>query len=199
MFIDVLKNIVITIVTVLIFISAVEIMVPNDKMKKYVNFVLGLILISVILSPIVKFLSNGDKEIVNSIKSYEEIFSDNQNKFKSDNVSTLKNNGKEDTKKELFIRNFNKNCEDLLKNKFKEMTFKSELECDVDFNNITFNIKKLRIGIADRKVNKIKKVKINKEKTDNKEENEEYSEVVNYISNQLDIPKEKIEIYKLEE
>lgn len=199
MFIDVLKNIVITIVTVLIFISAVEIMVPNNKMKKYVNFVLGLILIAVILSPIVKFLSNGDKEIVNSIKSYEEIFSDNQNKFKSDNVSTLKNNGKEDTKKELFIRNFNKNCEDLLKNKFKEMTFKSELECDVDFNNITFNIKKLRIGIADSKVNKIKKVKINKEKTDNKEENEEYSEVVNYISNQLDIPKEKIEIYKLEE
>ncbi|AGF56504.1 stage III sporulation protein AF [Clostridium saccharoperbutylacetonicum] len=199
MFIDVLKNIVITIVTVLIFISAVEIMVPSNKMKKYVNFVLGLILISVILSPIVKFLSNGDKEIVNSIKSYEEIFTDNQNKFKSDNVSTLKNNGKEDTKKELFIRNFNKNCEDLLKNKFKEMTFKSELECDVDFNNITFNIKKLRIGIADSKVNKIKKVRINKEKTDNKEENEEYSEVVNYISNQLDIPKEKIEIYKLEE
>lgn len=199
MFIYVLKNIVITIVTVLIFISAVEIMVPNNKMKKYVNFVLGLILIAVILSPIVKFLSNGDKEIVNSIKSYEEIFSDNQNKFKSDNVSTLKNNGKEDTKKELFIRNFNKNCEDLLKNKFKEMTFKSELECDVDFNNITINIKKLRIGIADSKVNKIKKVKINKEKTDNKEENEEYSEVVNYISNQLDIPKEKIEIYKLEE
>ncbi|WP_238915998.1 stage III sporulation protein AF [Clostridium sp. YIM B02555] len=199
MFIDVLKNIVITIVTVLIFISAVEIMVPNNKMKKYVNFVLGLILIAVILSPIVKFLSNGDKEIVNSIKSYEEIFSDNQNKFKSDNVSTLKNNGKEDTKKELFIRNFNKNCEDLLKNKFKEMTFKSELECDVDFNNITINIKKLKIGIADSKVNKIKKVRINKEKTDNKEENEEYSEVVNYISNQLDIPKEKIEIYKLEE
>lgn len=199
MFIEALKNIVITLVTVLVFISAVEILAPNNKMKKYIKFALGLILISVILNPIVNFLSNGQKGIADSIKNYEEMFSKDESKLNLDSVSTLGNGNKQDNKKQIFIDNFNKNCENLLKNKFKDMTFKSQLDCDVDFNKLSINIKKLRIGVDDNKINKIKKVVINKEGSNEKEENEKYSEIINYLSSEVDVPKEKIEVYQLEE
>lgn len=45
MFMEALKKFVITLVTVLIFMSAVEMIAPS-KMKKYIKFVLGLILIN---------------------------------------------------------------------------------------------------------------------------------------------------------
>lgn len=199
MFIETLKNIVITLVTVLIFISAVEIMAPNNKMKKYIKFVLGLILISVILNPIIQFISNGQKGIADNIKSYEDIFSKDESKSKFDSVSTLNSNDKQDSKKQIFINNFNKNCESLLKNKFKDMTFKSQLDCDVDFNNLTLNIKKLRIGVSDNKIKKIKKIVVGSGTNNTEEENKEYSEIINYLSSEVDVSKEKIEVYQLEE
>lgn len=199
MFMEALKNIVITLVTVLIFISAIEILAPNNKMKKYIKFALGLILISVILNPIINFLSNGQKGITDSIKNYEGMFSEDGSKLNLNSVSNLNSNDKQDNKKQIFIDDFDKNCDELLKNKFKDMNFKSQLDCDVDFNKVNLNIKKLKIGVSDNKVNKIKKVVIDKKSADVKEENDKYSEIINYISSKLDVPKEKIEVYQLEE
>lgn len=196
---EALKNIVITLVTVLIFISAVELLIPNNKMKKYINFVLGLILISVILNPIVNFISNGEKSILGSIKSCEEIFSKNTNQEKLNNVTVFKDEGKQDSKKQAFINNFNKNCDKLLKDKFKDMNFKSDIDCDVDFNKVALNIKKLRIGVADNKISKVKKVVINTEDKNSKDTSSEYAEIINYISAEVDVPKEKIEVHKLDE
>lgn len=198
MFIDTLKNIVITLVTMLIFISAVEVISPNNKMKKYIKFILGLILITVILNPILQLISNGEKSILDGIKSYEDVFSQSKNKLDPDNIGIVKDNkDKENIRKKAFINNFNKNCDDLLKNKFKDMTFESNIDCDVDFNNMTLNVRKLKIGVTDNNINKIKKIVINKdEKSNVKESNEEYSEIINFASNELSIPKEKIEVYK---
>ncbi|EKQ58208.1 MULTISPECIES: stage III sporulation protein AF [unclassified Clostridium] len=199
MFIESLKSFVITLVTVLIFISAVELISPDSKIKKYIRFVLGLILISVILNPILHFVSNGEKTVVDNIKSYEEVFSENEAKVDLQNINN-NDQDKGDNRKKAFVNNFNKNCDNLLKNKFKDMTFKSDVDCDVDFNKITFNVKKLKIGVSDNKVKKVKKIVINDEvKSNSKEENSEYGEVQDYISSELDIPKEKIEVYQLDE
>lgn len=201
MFMEALKNIVITLVTMLVFISAVELISPNNKMKKYIKFILGLILIAVILNPILQFISKGEKSVVNNIKSYEDIFNEGENKVDIDNKNTLNNNeDKGDSRKTAFIKNFNKNCDNLLKNKYKDNTFKSEIDCDIDFTNITLNVKKLRIGVSGNKINKIKRVVISTdEKNSAKEENKEYTEIIDFVSGELDIPKEKIEVYKLEE
>lgn len=198
MFIETLKNIVINLVTVLIFISAIELIVPDNKMKKYIKFVLGLILITVILNPIIKFISNGEKNVIDSISSYQEVFSKEENKMNSDSEKTLKTDDKEETRKKMFINNFNKNCDNLLKNKFKDMTFKSEADCEIDFSNVTVNVKKLKIGVSDNKINKIKKIAIEGNNTEStKEENDKYSEIVNYLSSQLNIPKDRIEVYQM--
>ncbi|OOM80995.1 stage III sporulation protein SpoIIIAF [Clostridium puniceum] len=201
MFIETLKNIVITLVTMLIFISAVELISPNNKMKKYIKFILGLILISVILNPIIEFISNGEKNIAGSIESYEAVFSQNKDKTNLGNIDMLKaNEKKEDSRKTAFINNFNKNCDSLLKNQFKNMIFKSEIDCDVNFTNITLKIKKLKIGVGENKINKIKKIVIkDKEQNNEKEVNKEYAEIIEFAAKELKIPKEKIEVYKLEE
>ena len=141
---ETLKGIVTTLTTVLIFISAVELIAPKNKTKKYVSFVLGLILISVILNPIIKFISNGEKSIEAGIEDYTSVLSKDESIIKSENdpnTSFESNNDNNDSRKSAFIKNFNKNCDSMLKEKFKDMTFKSEVDCDVDFNNIKINIK----------------------------------------------------------
>lgn len=199
MFIETLKNIVITLVTMLIFISAVELIVPDNKMKKYIKFILGLILISVILNPIINLISNGEKSLPGSIENYEAVFSNKNTELDNAEI-TKENQNKTDARKKAFINNFNKNCDDLLKNQFKNMNFKSEVDCDVNFTDVSLNIKKLKIGIGENKISKVKKIVIkDKEQSNEQEVNSEYTEIIDFVSKELNISKEKIEVYKLEE
>lgn len=193
-FIESLKGLVTTLTSMLVFIGAIEIIAPDNKMKKYIKFILGLILITVILNPILNFISNGEENILSTLSKYERSIS-NEEVYKEDiNVFNNKKNDNEAIKN-TFIENFNKNCDKLLKDKFKNMTFKSEVECDDDFNSMSYDIKKLKIGIND---NKVKKIEIGIERDNKREDSDEYEEVVDFISDELEISKEKIEIYELE-
>ena len=60
---------------------------------------------------------------------------------------------------------------------------------------MSYDIKKLKIGIND---NKVKKIEIGIERDNKREDSDEYEEVVDFISDELEISKEKIEIYELE-
>ena len=51
-----LNNFIITLVATMIFMTSIEIIAPDNSMKKYIKFVLGLILISVMINPIINFL-----------------------------------------------------------------------------------------------------------------------------------------------
>lgn len=204
MFMDELKGLVTTLVTILIFISAVELVTPNNKMKKYIKFILGLILITVILNPILKFVSKGQESFSKGISEYEQAFSQSQNKTNMDLNNALDGGqigeNENSTREKAFIKNFNKNCDSLLKNQYKDMIFKSEIDCNVDFLNMSLNINKLRIGVSDKKIKKIKTVNIKEDNNINtKEDQIQYKEIINFVSNELDVPKEKIEVYKLEE
>ena len=142
MFIEALKNIVVTLVTILIFISAVELIAPSNKMKKYIQFILGLILVTVILNPIVQFISSGEKSVADGIQSYEQVFSQKENKVNSKNTTSTFENDKGDARIKAFMKNFNKNCDNLLKNQYKDKTFKSEIDCDVIFLENILNLQK---------------------------------------------------------
>ena len=50
---ELIKGFVTTLVTTLIFITAIELVGPDNSMKKYLKFVMGLILVAVLLNPIV--------------------------------------------------------------------------------------------------------------------------------------------------
>ena len=67
-----IKSFIVALVTTIIFITAVEIIAPDKPIKKYIKFVLNLILVSVLLNPIVYLFTKGEGEIIGAIKKYEE-------------------------------------------------------------------------------------------------------------------------------
>jgi len=110
---ELINNFVITLVTTLIFITAIEIIGPDNSMKKYVKFVLGLILISVLLSPIINFFSKGEAVVTNAIDKYEKELTNSQTK-------QINTQDKEKLRQESFKDNFNKNCVSSLTKKFED-------------------------------------------------------------------------------
>lgn len=114
MFMEALKKFVITLVTVLIFMSAVEMIAPS-KMKKYIKFVLGLILITIILNPILQIVEGGEKNFTDVINNYEQTFSKDRDTANFDSINTLSKSNTDDERKKAFVANFNKNCDNILK------------------------------------------------------------------------------------
>lgn len=191
---ELLNKFVITLVTTLIFMTAVELIAPDNSMKKYLKFVLGLILITVILNPILTIILNGEQELKDVISGYEEEYNVNRKDNEStENIMKIK--------EDSFKDNFNKNCESMLKQEFKDLEFKCNVDCVVDFNDNDFTINKLSIQIKDKKVKKVEKidkVDINSKKDKKDTVNKEYKDVVKFISKELNIDENKINIYKIE-
>lgn len=89
----------------------------------------------------------------------------------------------------------------MLKQEFKDLEFKCNVDCVVDFNDNDFTINKLSIQIKDKKVKKVEKidkVDINSKKDKKDTVNKEYKDVVKFISKELNIDENKINIYKIE-
>lgn len=190
-----INNFVITLVATMIFMTAVEIISPDNSMKKYIKFVLGLILISVMINPIVKFFTGGEQELVNTIKNYESIFYEDKTNETEESI------GKSQI--ESFKNNLNSNCDNLLKEEFSEKDFKSNVECEIDLENMTYSIESLEVGVKDEGIKLVDSIKIDineeSEETVSKDgavENEE--EIKNYLSEVFKIPKEKIKLYSME-
>ncbi|GAA0085011.1 stage III sporulation protein AF [Clostridium sp. CTA-7] len=188
-----IKGFVITLVSMLILMTAIELIAPDNNMKKYLKFVLGLILITVMLSPIISVFSKGEEDISLEIQRYLDI---NENK----SIETSKNysnNGES-----VFKRNLEENCNRLLKEKFTNNEFISEIDCKVDMDNINYSINKVEVGVKNKEVSKIQKIIVNTkessktvssqdEKVDNKDE------IVSYLAEVFNVPKDKIEVYKV--
>lgn len=192
-----ISTFIVTLVTTLILMTAVELISPNNSTKKYISFVLGLILISVMLTPIVSFFSKGETEIVKEISRYGNDFAKTIKAEDKTNAEIKRN--------EEFKKNLDKNCEDLLKKKFKEKDFVSNISCNMDLENLTYSIEKVEIKVADNGVKKIQKIDINANDStetiaseDSKEAtSEEDEEIKKYLEEVLNIKAENIEIYKL--
>ncbi|WP_297713256.1 stage III sporulation protein AF [Clostridium sp.] len=189
-----INNFVITLVATMIFMTAVEIISPDNSMKKYIKFVLGLILISVMINPIVKFFTGGEQELVNAIKNYESMFYEDTTNENEDSISK--------SQIESFKNNLNSNCDNLLKEKFSDKEFKSNVECEIDLESMTYSIDSLEVGVKDKGIKIVDSIKIdiNKESeeavsNDGSVENEE--EIKNYLSEVFKIPTEKIKLYSM--
>ena len=189
-----INNFVITLVSTMIFMTAVEIISPDNSMKKYIKFVLGLILISVMINPIVKFFTGGEQELVNTIKNYESIFYEDKTNENEDSIRK--------SQIESFKNNLNINCDNLLKEEFKEKDFKSNVECEIDLENMTYSIESLEVGVKDEGIKLVDSIKIDineeSEETVSKDgvvENED--EIKSYLSENFKISKEKIKLYSM--
>ena len=186
-----IKSFIETLVTIIILFSAIELISPNNSMKKYIKFVLGLILIVVMLSPIIDFFTEGEDKIVSTIKEYENILS-TDTKTSSDVAAS---NEVED----VFIENLNKNSAAELAEAFPDYTFVCNIDCNIDLSNYSYNISNAKIGISTGKIQDVEKIEKVEISNDNQTESKVYSDdeqkIVSYVSNMLGVSEEKIEIY----
>lgn len=192
---DEIKRFIVTLVSMIILISALELISPDNSMKKYLKFVLGTILIAVMISPIVSIISNGEKNIANEISEYIDLANGKSTETNSEN--------KESTSVIAFKENLQENCNKLLKEKFKDFEFKSDIDCEVNMKDIAYSINKVKIGVKNKDVSKIKKIVIknNEESTEvsSKEEKvKNEDEIISYLAEIFNINNEQIMIYKVD-
>ncbi len=190
-----IKGFVVTLVSMIILISSLELISPDNSMKKYLKFVLGTILIAVMISPIVSIVSNGEKTITSDISEYIDLANGRSNEASSEN--------KESTSEIAFKQNLQENCNKLLKEKFKDFEFKSDIDCELNMQDITYSINKVEIAVKNREVSKIEKIVINNnrestEVTSKEEKVKNEDEIISYLAEILNINKEQIMIYKVD-
>lgn len=190
-----IKEWVVNICTAVFFIVAVEMILPHNNMKKYAKFVLGLILITVIMNPIITIF---DKNF--NLNTYIDTACDYiENKSYKYDYDKCKINTIENTT-QVFSKNLEQTCQKKLKEKFPKDTYEVNIQAGFDKEEEKFTINLINIGFSDEEVKKIKKIKIGKEKQvcdTNSQDTKKSNLIKNYVSDILDISKEKIKIYKI--
>lgn len=186
-----IKSFIETLVTIIILFSAIELISPNNSIKKYIKFVLGLILIVVMLNPIIDFFTEGEDKIVSTIKEYEGIL--------STDTETSSDVAASNEVEDVFIENLNKNSATELAEKFPDYKFVCDIDCNIDLNNFSYDISHAKISISTNKIQEVEKIEKVEISNDNKTNSQAYSddeqEILSYVSNMLGISEDKIEIY----
>lgn len=191
-----LREWLITICTAVFFITAVEMILPDNSLKKYAKFVLGLILITVFINPIIKvFDRNFDLNTytTNAIQNFDKKKTVSDFKeYKESNINSTM---------EVFKLNLQSNCEKKLKEKYPQGNYKVEVEAAYDNENDKLTIKDVKVGVKEGTVEKIKKVTIGTDSTSvNKTDNvdvEKASEIKKYLSDELNVSSDIIKVSKL--
>lgn len=190
-----LKSWITNIAVAVFFITAVEMILPNNNIKKYGKFVLGLILITVILNPIIKIfnknydISNYAEKATASFNEveYKRNFEDYKKKNKEETLNNFKINLQNQTKKKL-------------EEKFPENSYEVAVNIFYDEEKENIEIKSMNIGVKSGKIEKIKKVsKINigSNSIENKKNFEGEGKIKEFISSEFKIASKVIKVYKV--
>nr|WP_269144018.1 stage III sporulation protein AF [Clostridium guangxiense] len=192
-----LKSWIVTICTAVVFITAVEMILPDNKMKSYGKFVMGLMLMVVIMTPIIKIL-NKNINIDEYINKAEKSFSA-ENNYKS-SIENYKTKDEEDTKKQ-FKENLEATCTKILKEKFPDADYSASVEISEDEDSKVLAIKSISIGVKEKGIEKISKIQIgkNSERTTSTQNlnDSEKEKIKNFISNEINVSDKDINVYKL--
>lgn len=194
--IEALGEWIITICVAIFFTTAVQMILPDNSLKKYCNFVLGLIVFVVILGPIVKIF-NEDLQINKIIEeSSDLVFNDmgqgNYEEYRQANINNTL---------ERFKANLEKQCVADLEKNFKDDKYSAKVEASYDAENSLFLIERIDVGINDGSVERVRKVQIGDEsvQVDNQDSSTDKKsmEVKDFISSRYDVAANNIYVYKL--
>jgi len=211
---DVIREWIITIVSVIIFITFIEILIPNSSNKRYINVVVGLLVMMVILKPLIYFMKDevylGEKILQTSnYLEYETA------------KKRVVNNG-EYFQTEAVIQLYKQYLSDQMKNRLEKMTdyMVADIDLIVDQNaeegfgmiekiDITFeNPSQVAAEVSnnEKKVGEIKiNVSLDKKNNTNTVEtqsiwiNNEERLIKDDFSAYYNLPRDNINIYILED
>ena len=192
---EILKDWVSDICVSILFMTAVELVLPENSIKKYSKFVLGLIFIVVVINPIVGFVKQ-DSNIYKDI-TLNEDYMDKFDNYLQDNLSEYSQRVKNTTLNN-FRDNLEKNCENLLKNKFKKDDFNVDVK--ISYENENFKIDELIIRVEDHEIKNVETVE--KIVIDGKNINQKFNkdslkarEIKKLLSSELNISENIIKVY----
>ncbi|MBU3198648.1 stage III sporulation protein AF [Clostridium estertheticum] len=194
--IELLKVWVTNITIAILFITAVEMILPDNNMKKYAKFVLGLMLIVVIINPIIKiFDKNFDLNSYSSkATSYIEgsTQASDMKKYKDINIVNTTEN---------FKKNLQKECITNLEQTYPENKYNADVDVVYDSKNGVFNINRVKIDVVDNGVQSVKSIKIDTQSVDasnnNVLTNTQGKQIKKFLSNKLKISDDVITVYKV--
>ena len=188
---DMLKTWIINICSTVLFITAVELILPSNTMKKYAKFVLGLILMTVVINPIFKVVNKDKEKLTWNIEKSEKYLSNfekNKKEYKNKNIDSTMENFKKNLQDKIM--------ESLLK-KYPEDKF--EVGVFLESDKEKFSIKGLEVKAYDKNVNKIKKVELNGVKDESAESSLDTAkdkEIKTYLGSILNIEEKNIKVIR---
>ena len=194
--IDLLKVWVTNITVAIFFITAVEMILPDNNMKKYAKFVMGLMLIVVIINPIIKIF---DKDFdLNSYSSKATSYMEgstqvsDMKKYKDINIVNTKEN---------FKKNLQKECITNLEGTYPENKYNADVDVVYDSKNGVYNINTVKIEVVDSGVQSVENIKIDTRSVDasnkNVLTNTQGKQIKKLLSNKLKISDNVITVYKV--
>ncbi|MBZ9635915.1 stage III sporulation protein AF [Clostridium sp. FP1] len=194
--IEALKVWVINITIAIFFITAVEMILPDNNMKKYAKFVLGLMLIVVIINPIIKIFNKDFNfySYTNKATSYMESSTavTDIKKYKDINMLNTTEN---------FKKNLEKQCIINLEESYPENKYNADIDIIYDDKKAVFNINKIEIGIVDKGVRNIRKIEINAKSVNASKRDilkgEQGDKIKRLLSSKFKISASIVTVYKL--
>lgn len=189
--VDTLKNWIVNLCSVVIFITAAEMLLPKNNIKKYSRFAFGLILISVLISPVLKLFDS--KYNINTY-SQKAVSYFNDKEYSSD-LNSYKDKSEQDTLR-AFEKNLEKLCEEDLKQKFSTYNFKVKASAGYNKDNTSIVIKSLNVDVSNGGIESIKKVDISigQKYRGSGSTTGESVQIKQFLNNELNIPQEIITV-----
>lgn len=202
---EALREWITTILTVVIFVTFVEILIPNSHYKRYINVVVGFLIMIVILNPVIHFFSSevsiGD-EILQTTNKMESLTMQNR----SEAVSYDHNQAIIDLYKDNLKRQMKKRIEENTEYAVQEINLVVEEQEGEQYGaingvEIVLQQKDKKEGVKEGiETIKINNVVINKKNNNTVETNSimidsEGEYIKNDLSNFYHIPQESISIY----
>lgn len=181
--IDGVRNWIVGIVSVLIFITAIEMILPDNSLKKYAKFVFGIIITITVMMPIISFIYKGPNEFEDNIRKYVD---------QSDNTFL---NGAAEYSNSTFDTGMNKSIERVLSDKYPDYNFSVDYDGEVDQKDYSVVTDSIVIKVLYKGVKPIQKVDISNEE---KEVNKQFDEIKDYVSEILKVERDKIKVIEME-
>lgn len=190
---DILKQWVINLCGIVILVTAVEMILPDNSLKKYAKYVLGLMIVLIMMSPFLKIYDKGFNVEAFLPKSEEYM---QKEAYKKEVGIKIKDN--EDKTVEIFKENLSKQCINVLNNTYKKDKF--HINVEVVKNKNILSLSKINVGVSNGGVKSIKKITM--EKSEDIQyvplKDREYDKnIKNLLFNYLGIDEDKVNVYSI--
>ncbi len=181
---EVLRGWSITFVTLIIFVSMANIILPKSSIKNHVKFVLSLIILASMVIPITNFVSLGNKMEDYDLESMILEESSYTSSEDSENYSN-----------EYMLSSLEKSIKNLLADEYSGSNFNVKMEGNIDIGNAKVDITSVFVEVSSTNVNKIQRVIIGDIDNNYSDESDFFkNEIKDFISQELGVDKEVIKV-----